>query len=189
MSDYWENFYAERDQVWSGKPNELLVREVSDLTPGAALDLGCAEGADAVWLAGRGWRVTGVDVSRTALERAEKHAREAGVEVTWEQRDLANDFPDGVFDLVCAQYLHSPVAVDGERAKILRRAAEAVAPGGTLLIVGHAGHEDHCLAVLLPSTDEVLVQLGLDDRWVVVVQEEVRRGERLDNVLRIRRVC
>ncbi len=74
--DYWENFYQERERVWSGNPNVFLVRELEPAPAGTALDLGCAEGADAIWLAERGWQVTGVDVSDTALGRARAHAAE-----------------------------------------------------------------------------------------------------------------
>jgi 2-polyprenyl-3-methyl-5-hydroxy-6-metoxy-1,4-benzoquinol methylase len=195
---FWEDFYRERP-VWSGKPNALLVREVEALPPGTALDLGCAEGADAVWLAQRGWRVTGADASATALGRAVAHAAEAGVEVDWQCHDLSRTFPDGSFDLVSAQYLHTPpeVGVDGERSAILRRAAAAVAPGGVLLVIGHEKHERHPEADL-PTTGEVLAGLDLDPvAWRVELEDVVERamtdpdgrpGTRRDNVLRLRRV-
>lgn len=152
--EFWEGHYRGRDAVWSGRPNAVLVRLVQSLAPGRALDLGSGEGGDAVWLAARGWQVTAVDVSATALERGARAARDAdGPEgglsrrITWEQHDLGRTFPDGTFDLVSAQYLHSPV--DFPRAQVLRLAARAVAPGGTLLVVGHAadsswswGHHD-----------------------------------------------
>ncbi|MBD2818802.1 class I SAM-dependent methyltransferase [Streptomyces parvulus] len=136
---FWEARYRDTDRVWSGRPNELLVREASDLDPGTALDLGCGEGADAVWLASRGWRVTGVDISGTALERAAGHAADAGVgdRVSWERHELGRSFPEGSFDLVSAHYLQSPVELD--QPAVLRAAARAVAPGGTLLLVLHAG--------------------------------------------------
>jgi SAM-dependent methyltransferase len=200
--DFWESFYGEREQVWSGRPNPLLVREAEPLTPGTALDLGCAEGADAIWLAERGWRVTAVDISRTALARAAAHAASAGVEgIEWVSHDLAATFPDGQFDLVSAQFFHSPVAGDGEREKILRRAADAVAPGGNLLVAGHAGapswHDaDH--DVQFPTTADVLDALDLDPaRWRVETREVVERemsgpdgqpGHRKDNVVRVRRL-
>lgn len=78
-AQFWDDFYAEKDTVWSGKPNALLVRQVADLPPGTVLDLGCGEGGDAIWLAQRGWRVTAVDVSDVALRRGAAHAKEAGV--------------------------------------------------------------------------------------------------------------
>ncbi|MGK8509770.1 class I SAM-dependent methyltransferase [Nocardia asiatica] len=201
--EYWETFYRERDQVWSGKPNFLLVRDIEAVTPGTALDLGCAEGADAIWLAERGWRVTAVDVSETALARARANAarRELSSEIDWQRHDLDHTFPSGRFDLVTAQYLHSPLAADGERTRILRRAAEAVAPGGLLLIVGHAEWPSWVLEppadVHFPTTAEVRAGLALDPaEWRVEVEGLAEReqagpegqpGTRKDNILLIRR--
>ncbi|ANN17698.1 SAM-dependent methyltransferase [Amycolatopsis orientalis] len=200
---FWEDFYRDKDQVWSGKVNPLLEREVATLTPGTALDLGCGEGGDAIWLARQGWRVTAVDISETALKRAAGHAAEAGVEgIVWERHDLAVSFPEGSFDLVSAQFFHSPVAEDGERDKALRRAAEAVAPGGTLVVAGHAGwptwmEEPPHEHVHFPTPAEVLEALTLDEsEWTVEAQDVVTRdfpgpegqaGTRSDNVLRVRR--
>ncbi|MGW4829240.1 class I SAM-dependent methyltransferase [Amycolatopsis japonica] len=200
---FWEDFYRDKDQVWSGKANPILVNEVAALTPGTALDLGCGEGGDAIWLTQQGWRVTAVDISDVALQRAAAHAAEAGAEgITWERHDLAKSFPEGHFDLVSAQFFHSPVAVDGERDKALRRATEAVAPGGTLVVAGHAGwptwmeeppHKD----VRFPTTNEVLEALALaEGEWTVERQETIthdfpgpegQHGTRADNVLRVRR--
>ncbi|MGK8500929.1 class I SAM-dependent methyltransferase [Nocardia asiatica] len=201
--EYWESFYRERDQVWSGKPNFLLVREIEAVTPGTALDLGCAEGADAIWLAERGWRVTAVDVSETALARAKANAarQELPSEIDWQRHDLDHTFPSGRFDLVTAQYLHSPLAEEGERTRILRRAAEAVAPGGLLLIVGHAEWPSWVLEppadVHFPTTAEVRAGLALDPaEWRVEVEGLAEReqagpegqpGTRKDNILLIRR--
>jgi 2-polyprenyl-3-methyl-5-hydroxy-6-metoxy-1,4-benzoquinol methylase len=114
---FWDGFYQEREHVWSGRPNPLLVREVASLTPGTALDLGCGEGADAIWLAEQGWRVTAVDISETALDRAAARAMEAGIRdgIVWTRHDLSQSFPAGVFDLVSAQFFHSPVAAADER--------------------------------------------------------------------------
>jgi SAM-dependent methyltransferase len=199
---YWEERYRDEDRVWSGRPNPLLVREVA-LPPGTALDLGCGEGGDAIWLAARGWRVTAVDVSATALRRGAEHAREADVaeSVHWERHDLSRSFPEGSFDLVSAQFLHSPVAADGEREAILRRAAAAVAPNGILLVVGHAGwpswQEEPPFEVHFPTTSEVIDALDLEPgRWHVELEEVVERelpdpdgrpGRRPDNVLRLKR--
>ncbi|WP_174185176.1 class I SAM-dependent methyltransferase [Nocardia barduliensis] len=201
--EYWESFYRERDQVWSGRPNFLLVREIEAVAPGTALDLGCAEGADAIWLAERGWRVTAVDVSETALARARANAarQELPSEIDWQRHDLDHTFPSGRFDLVTAQYLHSPLAEDGERTRILRRAAEAVAPGGLLLIVGHAEWPSWVLEppadVHFPTTAEVRAGLALDPaEWRVEVEGLAEReqagpegqpGTRKDNILLIRR--
>ncbi|WP_035844418.1 class I SAM-dependent methyltransferase [Kitasatospora azatica] len=137
VEEFWEGHYQQRDRIWSGRANAVLVDVAGPLTPGSALDLGCGEGGDAVWLAGRGWRVTAVDVSGTALRRAATGAAEAGVQerIDFQQLDLATAFPAGRFDLVSAQFLQSPVELPRER--VLSRAAQAVAPGGLLLVVEH----------------------------------------------------
>jgi SAM-dependent methyltransferase len=199
---FWEDFYHDRDQLWTGKPNPLLVREVGSMTPGTALDLGSGEGGDAIWLAERGWQVTAADVSATALRRAAARAADAGLaaRIDWQQHDLSQTFPTGTFTLVSAQYLHSPVAPAGERETILRQAARAVAPGGVLLIAGHAGwpsghHEVHP-EVHFPTTAEVVGSLGLEPgHWRVELDELITHdwtgpdgqpGSRTDNLLRIR---
>ncbi len=133
--DFWEERYGSAERVWSGKPNPQLVANVADLPPGTALDVGAGEGADAIWLASRGWTVTGVDVSQAALDRAARHAAEAGVDVTWQRVDATQwEPPPAHFDLVSAQYLHLPRPA---REALYRRLAAAVRPGGMLLIVGH----------------------------------------------------
>ncbi|NUT50248.1 MAG: class I SAM-dependent methyltransferase [Saccharothrix sp.] len=201
--EYWETFYRDRDRVWTGKANELLVREVAHLEPGTALDLGCGEGGDALWLAEQGWLVTAVDVSATALARGAARATEVGLaaRIDWRRHDLGRSFPTGRFDLVSAQFLHSSVAPEGEREGILARAAEAVAPGGVLLVVGHAGwaswqRDDPPMDYRFPTNADVLAALDLGPGWVVEVDESVERemasregvpGTRTDVVLRLRR--
>ena len=137
VAAFWESHYGRRDQIWSGRPNARLVEVTSALAPGRALDLGCGEGADAVWLARRGWRVCAIDVSATALARASALAHAEGVEtgIDFQQHDLGRWSPSGSFDLVSAHYLQSPVFLP--REVILRRAAAAVAVGGLLLVVEH----------------------------------------------------
>lgn len=200
---YWEGFYQDHDRLWSGNPNPLLVREVASLTPGTALDLGCGEGADAIWLAEQGWQVTAVDVSATVLRRAAAHAVEAGIpdSIVWARHDLSHSFPVGLFDLVSAHFFHSPVAPADEREKILRRAADAVAPGGLLLIVSHAGWpswvETPPFEYHFPTTSEVLDSLDLPrDGWHVELEDLIEReltgpdgqpGRGADAVLRVRR--
>jgi SAM-dependent methyltransferase len=200
-TEFWEARYRDGGRLWSGRPNSLLVREASCLEPGSALDLGCGEGADAVWLASRGWQVTGVDISHTALERAALHATEAGVSdrTVWERHVLGESFPQCSFDLVNAQYLQSPIALDQQR--ILRQAADAVAPGGTLLIVMHAGwpswQSEPPFEARFPTLQSVLDELALPKAaWSVQTLEVVRRasvspdgekGFRDDNVWRMRR--
>ncbi|MQY02664.1 methyltransferase domain-containing protein [Actinomadura macrotermitis] len=138
-ADAWEERYRARPAVWSGNPNPRLVAEAADLPPGRALDIGCGEGADAIWLAGRGWQVTAADISATALERAAAHAAAAGPQIadriTWTHADLREQPPAAAsYDLVTAQYMHLP---SEPRRELFARLADAVAPGGTLLIVGH----------------------------------------------------
>lgn len=133
----WDELYRSKDALWSGKPNPVLVAEATELTPARALDVGCGEGADALWLGSRGWAVTAVDISAVALERAKAHAAGAKVDIHWAQADVtAEDPPGGPYDLVTAQYFH--VGPDVMPATI-RHLAAAVAPGGTLLVVGHHG--------------------------------------------------
>jgi len=134
---FWDELYRSRSAVWSGNPNIQLVNEVSDLTPGSALDVGCGEGADAIWLAERGWRVTAADISAVALERA--RAVEVGDDVAqrieWLRADLAEHaLPLASYDLVSAQFMQLPRT---PRELLFRRLAASVKPRGTLLIVGH----------------------------------------------------
>ena len=146
-TEFWEELYQQRSRVWSGKANKALVDVAGDLAPGRALDLGSGEGGDALWLAGLGWRVDGLEISSTALARAVEHTREQerdrGLDegtlaerIHWRQADLVDWVPDAQYDLVSACFLHSPV--EFPRDAVLRRAADAVAPGGHLLVVGHA---------------------------------------------------
>jgi 2-polyprenyl-3-methyl-5-hydroxy-6-metoxy-1,4-benzoquinol methylase len=109
--EFWDERYAGHDHVWSGRPNARLVEHAADLPPGIALDVGCGEGADVVWLAERGWRATGADLSVVALEKARKYAGEAGVadRTEWVHVDLLADDPlPGDADLVSAMYVHVP---------------------------------------------------------------------------------
>ncbi len=138
----WDSRYSERDgAIWSGRPNGRLVAEVADLAPGRALDVGCGEGADAVWLAQRGWAVTAVDISAVAVRRAREAAELAGAEVEWVVGDaLRAPFPARSFDLVSLQYPALPKAA-GEAA--VRTLLGTVRPGGLLLAVYHDLDDDH----------------------------------------------
>ncbi|MCA4134710.1 bifunctional 2-polyprenyl-6-hydroxyphenol methylase/3-demethylubiquinol 3-O-methyltransferase UbiG [Arthrobacter sp. M4] len=197
----WDAMYRSRDRVWSGNPNVQLVAEASDLEPGTALDLGCGEGADALWLAGRGWRVTAVDVSAVALERAARHgaASPHGARVRWIYDDVAAWTGLGTFDLVSAQYLHSPLL---PWTTSLRTAEQCASVGGTLLMVGH--HPDG-LAPWSHHTDpkpyftpEQLAAELRPDQWLIQVLESRPReitghdGQHAtiqDTVLRARRIA
>lgn len=180
---YWNDRYAASHRVWSGRPNAVLARETADLTPGTALDLGCGEGGDAIHLAGLGWRVTAVDVSDVALARAAEHAAEAGVadRIDWQRHDLAETFPSGLHDLVSTQFLHFR---DGTLSpRVLRSAAAAVAPGGTLLIEAHGGPPpwQHDLPddLPFPTPEETLAALRLPaDEWEILRAERHPRVQR-----------
>ncbi|MCS5736360.1 class I SAM-dependent methyltransferase [Herbiconiux daphne] len=183
-AEFWEDLYQQRPQIWSGRANQALVDIAESLPPRRALDLGSGEGGDSIWLAEHGWQVTGIDISATALVRAAEHAASRGVpaeRITWLKRDLADWRPDAAdsYDLVSACFLHSPVAFP--RDEVLRRAAEAIAPGGLLLVVGHAAFpswsttpaHDH---PALPTATEVAESLQLDPTsWTIVIAENRSR--------------
>ncbi len=131
----WDRRYAERELVWSAGPNRFLVAETETLEPGRALDLACGEGRNAIWLAERGWQVTGVDFSEVAVEKARRLAAARGVEARFEAVDLLEwEPPAQSFELVLLFYLQVEAAA---LRTVLGRAARAVAPGGTFLLVGH----------------------------------------------------
>ncbi|WP_252436915.1 SAM-dependent methyltransferase [Pseudonocardia humida] len=141
--DYRDGFYRGLDVPadWGTRPNPLLAAGVEGLAPGATLDLACGMDGEAIWRAGRDWRVTAVDVSPTVLRRAAELTAAKGVadRIAWQAHDLSRTFPEGASDLVSAQFPHSPVAAVGGRESVLAGAAEAVAPGGVLLVGSHAG--------------------------------------------------
>jgi SAM-dependent methyltransferase len=196
----WEEHYGKQDRMWSGQVNVRLAELVEPLPPGRALDLGCGEGADAIWLAEHGWQVTAVDISQTALDRAAVDAanRNLAGRIDFQRHDLTESFPSGVFDLVSAQFLHSTVPMD--RARVLRRAADAVAAGGRLMVVDHGAappwaseHHHHDFA----TADEVVSSLKLDEsQWdkvrVAAVERDAlgpagREAVLADNVMVLRR--
>ena len=131
----WNRRYAGAESLWSRKPNRFLVAEVEGLEPGRALDLACGEGQNAVWLAGLRWEVTAVDYADVAVAKGIERAARADVAVDFQVRDLLDYVPEPRgFDLVLILYLH--MSSEGRRL-VLERAADAVAPGGTLILVGH----------------------------------------------------
>lgn len=169
----WDERYRSRDALWSGKPNPYLKSEADGLTPGLALDAGAGEGADAIWLAAHEWRVVAIDISTVALERAAAHAAERGDDIAgridWRHEDLASFEPaPAAFDLVTAQYLQLPA-----RTVVFGALGRAVAPGGTLLIVGHHPSDLQTtvprppLPELFFTGDDIAALLGTDE-WDIV---------------------
>lgn len=203
-AEHWESQYADQPRRWSGRVNPTLAEVVSaipvdpDGQQRAALDLGCGEGGDAVWLADQGWQVTAVDISATATARGAEGARARGVgdQITWVCHDLATWTTEETFDLVTASFFHSTVELP--RTEILRRAAAWIRPGGHLLIVSHVfetdddippwsrrwlaeqGGQDHDhghLHDLLATPAEDVAALALDDSDWDVVLAEMRERE------------
>jgi SAM-dependent methyltransferase len=172
-AQFWDEMYGRRDQVFSGAPNGVLVTEVTGLPSGQALDVGCGEGADALWLARHGWLVTAVDISRTALQRAALTSADVAGRVSWTRADLtAMPPPAGAFDLVSAQYFPLPRQ---PAHTALRGLLAAVASGGTLLIASHDLADlppDHVHG-LDPSDYYQPADIArlLDDDWTVLVNE------------------
>jgi 2-polyprenyl-3-methyl-5-hydroxy-6-metoxy-1,4-benzoquinol methylase len=192
----WNRKHGEAGLHFGSEPNRFLVAEAEALPPGRALDVACGSGRNTVWLAERGWRVTGVDFSDVALENARRLAAERGVDVDWEQADLRDWVPPaGVFDLVAVLYLH--LSVD-ERRAVHRRAAGSLAPGGTLVVVGHdlqnlngghGGPQDP--RVLFTPADVVADLDGLEiekaERVLRPVQTEEGEAQAIDALIRARR--
>lgn len=194
----WDERYAGSDAgLWSGRANGVLVAEMAESAPGRALDVGCGEGADAIWLALKGWSVTGLDVSKVALERAAAAAHEARMTVEWVCADVAATPANaGGYDLVSVLY---PALKHSAGDEAVRALVNAVAPDGTLLIVGHApldaeyarahGFE---IADYVQPTD---VRTRLDSAWEIEIDETRPRVDPMhdgspythDAVLRARR--
>jgi SAM-dependent methyltransferase len=178
----WDERYRSSDRVWSGNPNPQLVAEIGDLPPGRALDVGCGEGADAIWLAQRGWRVVAADISTVALERAATHALSidpaVAARIEWRHVDLLAELPDPrSFDLVSAQFMQLPPDL---RRRMFAALAAAVRPGGKLLVVGHHP-SDMTSGVRRPPRPELFysadeVKEVLDDSWDIVVSEKRPRS-------------
>ena len=179
--EFWDDRYRQSTKLWSGNPNPQLVKHVQALTPGLALDVGAGEGGDAIWLAQRGWRVTALDFSQVALDRAKEHANAQGEAISqaidWNCTDLHTwQAPQAYFNLVSVQFMHLPSEI---RRPIYRKLASSVAVGGYLLIVGH--HPlDLKTTIKRPSNPDVLfterdLVEDLDAQMQVIVQEASAR--------------
>jgi len=169
--DYWETHWQE-----AGGPavaaNPYLASELGDLTAGSALDAGCGEGAEAIWLAQHGWSVTGVDISTEVLARAEERARAAGVAgVSFQQADLSTWVPETSYDLVTSHYAHPAIP----QLDFYERISDWVAPGGTLLIVGHLHEEGHEHPAEATATAASITARLHPERWEIVTAAEPTR--------------
>jgi SAM-dependent methyltransferase len=194
--DEWDDRYATTELIWGAEPNQFLVREVADLTPGKALDLATGEGRNAIWLSERGWAVTGVDFSAVALGKAREIAADVGVDVEWVDADVIEYEPEPAsVDLVTILYLHLERP---ERRRVLAAASRAVAPGGTLLIVGHdldnltrgyGGPQDPARLWVAADAVEELVGLEIEQAGQVVrvVKTDAGAVEAIDTLIRARR--
>jgi len=179
--DGWNQRYDAAELVWTAGPNATFAELAAELEVGRALDLGAGEGRNAIWLATRGWDVTAVDFSDVAMAKAAQLAAHAGVEITTVAADVADYEPPGEFQLVAVVYLHLPAAI---RPIVHRRAASAVAPGGTLIVLGHdttniaegyGGPQDR--DVLFTPDDVVadIADIGLEVEQRVRVHRNVER--------------
>jgi 2-polyprenyl-3-methyl-5-hydroxy-6-metoxy-1,4-benzoquinol methylase len=193
----WERRWAQAlqqhgDTLAQRPPNGYLTAAAADLPPGRALDAGCGHGAETLWLAARGWQVTAVDFSATALAHARATAEALGVEAQWVEGDLGTwSPPPAHFDLVVCLYVH----VAGDVQELVRRMAAGVAPGGTLLLVGHrpvdpaTGAKTAAAGQVQVSVEEALAALG-DQDWTFGTAEERPRaaaGTGVDAVICARR--
>jgi 2-polyprenyl-3-methyl-5-hydroxy-6-metoxy-1,4-benzoquinol methylase len=173
VNEAWDQHRTHDHWGSSGKPSGVLLAEIAGLAPGRALDVGCGSGADAIWLALQGWQVTAVDVSQAALDRAAIAARDAAVAVNWLCADISTVPPaPGAYDLVSVQY---PALRHAPDDALIRSLLDAVAPGGTILVVGH-GPESHEYARTqgLEPTEYIEpadVAARLDESWSIEVNE------------------
>ena len=193
----WNRRYEGPDLVWTARPNRLLVAEVGELSPGRALDLGCGEGRNAVWLATRGWSVTAVDFAGVGVDKGRRLAEAEAVSVEWVVADLRAYEPAAdAYDLVIALYLHVPAP---DRRTIHAAAVRSLRPGGTFLVVGHDltnladGHGGPQDPTILLTPDEVaedLAGLAVVKAERALRQVSTEEGERTarDTVVRALRV-
>jgi len=192
--DDWDRKYAEKELLWSAKPNRVLVAEVAGLAPGRALDLACGEGRNAIWLAELGWRVAAVDFSEIAIAKGRERAARLGLDVDFVCADLLDFEPEpAAFDLVLVLYLQIPAE---ERRLVLARAADALAPGATFLLVGHDstnltdGVGGPREPSVLYTPDDIVAELGgLEIEKAERVLRDVEGAERpaIDALVRARK--
>ncbi len=189
--DAWDARYREAQWVWSLTPNRFVAEHLADLPPGRALDLACGEGRNALWLAARGWRVTAVDFSQVALDKGRQRADQDGLVLDWVAADATAYEPAaGSFDLVVVAYFQLPA---DQLAPVLRRAAAALAAGGTMLIVGHdaanlaegaGGPQDSSVLYTAESIAAVLASVRFESARPGSTGLESLRVERAERVTR-----
>ena len=192
--DHWDRKYTETELLWSAEPNRFLVAEVADLAPGRGLDLACGEGRNALWLAGRDWRVTAVDFSEVAIAKARERAAREQLDVEFVCADLLEYEPEpGAFDLVLVFYLQ---ITPPDRRRALARAMSALAPGGMFLLVGHDltnltdGVGGPQYPDLLYTPDDIVADLpGLEIEKAERVLRDIADADRpaIDALVRARR--
>ena len=175
--DTWNDRYRDTELVWSAGPNQFVEEICRDLTPGTSIDLAAGEGRNAIWLAEQGWDSTAIDFSEVAIDKARQIAERRGVTITAESADLTTYEPTpGGYDLVVVAYLQ---LVEAELAPILRRAAAAVAPDGTFLLVNHDlenlehGHGGPQHPSVLTTPAQVVAAIG--DGFTILRSEVVER--------------
>lgn len=156
MSRDWDARYAAEPTLWGTDPNQYVRARLGLDEPARAVDLACGNGRNALWLARRGWQVTGVDISGVALERARDRAGELGVEVEWVHGDVRTWAPANLVDVVLVAYLHLPTA---ELVDLLAKAAGWLRPGGRLIYIGHS-RTNHARGVGGPSEPTVLAEIA-----------------------------
>lgn len=184
----WDERY-EKDMVWSVGPNRFVAAELADLEAGRALDLATGEGRNAIWLAEQGWTVVAVDFSSAGIAKAERLAAERGVDVEWVCADVLAYEPPAPFDLVVVCYLHLPAA---QWSAVLGTAVAALAPGGTLLIIGHDrsniadGHGGPQDPAILTTPPEIVDALGgaVTVQRAEVLERQVDAHVALDHLVR-----
>ncbi len=182
MRARWDERYRTQGYVWGLEPNVFVAELTEDLPPGRALDLGCGQGRNAIWLARRGHEVTGIDLSPVAIDQARRLAADAGVEVTFEAADLTTWDPgDRTWDLIVLSYLQLPADA---RRTVHQTAVKALAPGGRIVVVAH--HLDNLErgiggppdpAVLCTEDDVVADLVGLEIERAEPVRRHVAKGD------------
>ena len=190
----WDRRYDDVENLWATKPNRFLVAEVSELTAGRALDVACGEGQNAIWLASVGWDVTGVDFSEVAIGKANARAARDGIDAVFVCADLVEYEPArAAYDLVLVMYLHISSA---QRRAVHEKAAAAVAPGGTFVLLGHdlanltdgvGGPKDPDLLYTAAEIAAELPGLELEKATTVLRDVDGEEHDAIDTLVRAQR--